>query len=59
MIRDVGSAGDWDWEHCDDNDSGDHDDHKKNISNVMIQSRGNFMFVILAMKVRRREVGRS
>ena len=36
MIRDVGSAGDWDWEHCDDNDSGDHDDHKKNISNVII-----------------------
>ena len=24
------------WEHCDDNDSGDHDDHKKNVSNVMI-----------------------
>ena len=36
MIRNVGSAGDWDCEHCDDNDSGDHDDHKKNISNVII-----------------------
>ena len=37
MIRGVGSAGehyddhDWDCEHCD-----DHDDHKKNILNVII-----------------------
>ena len=36
MIRDVGSAGDFDCGHYDDHDIDDHDDHKKNISNVII-----------------------